>query len=440
MAGLHDELMCFGDTKRQRTGGSGSTSEVRGDDANDIGYDALRRWQLIVSSHDAADPGGVARWEDEDFPATELSIDGKTAPKAAAAADPPPPPPPRPAVPGATPQCRCGTGASKTTVTSQTPNKGRQYFVCKTRSCGFFAWVDGGASSSSSSQSRGPKKPLHWVRFPQLGLVSDFGFRAEDLSQGGLGDCWFLSALAVVAQRHDLCARLFADTAANAAGCYSLRFFLDGEWKSVLVDDRLPTTEDPRRPELAAANLAYTRCVDSGGGSGAMMLWASLIEKAYAKVHGCYKAISGGEISEALLDLTGAPTLSVSFDEADFDSELLWHSMREWVSEGLPMGCATSSENPELKEVGLVGQHAYSILNVREVQLRQQQPHFGGSATGFGYGVASSSAAGLSTESERLVRIRNPHGVGEWKGEWSDRSARWSELIGQQHVSEQRCV
>ena len=46
------------------------------------------------------------------------------------------------------------------------------------------------------------------------------GFRAEDLRQGGVGDCWFMSALAVVAQRHDLIARIFsADTARNAAGC-----------------------------------------------------------------------------------------------------------------------------------------------------------------------------------------------------------------------------
>ena len=100
----------------------------------------------------------------------------------------------------------------------------------------------------------------------------------------------------------------------------------------------------------------------------------------------------GGQISEALLDLTGAPTLSVDFDDASFDSELLWRSMVEWKRLELPMGCATDS-NPELREVGIVGGHAYSVLSVREVALRT-----GGR--------------------ERLVHVRNPHGVGEWNGDW----------------------
>lgn len=35
-----------------------------------------------------------------------------------------------------------------------------------------------------------------------------------------------------------------------------------------------------------------------------------------------------GQIEEALLDLTGAPCLSVNFNEGGFDSELLWRSMK----------------------------------------------------------------------------------------------------------------
>lgn len=78
------------------------------------------------------------------------------------------------------------------------------------------------------------------------------------------------------------------------------------------MDDLLPCTARPRRPEHAAdTGLAFSRA--HGG-----QLWVCLLEKAYAKAHGCYRAISGGEIAEALLDLTGAPTATVQFDAPGF--------------------------------------------------------------------------------------------------------------------------
>ena len=384
---VHASLMGF------RGGGPAAKKQRRtalvvidGDDATTANHDDVRRWRQIVMAAQGRP------WADEEFPAVQLSIDGKEAAPATAPAA------------GSTPRCRCGTAATKATVTSATPNQGRPYYRCATRACGFFAWADGKVGAGASS-----KGPLNWERFPRLPIVSDYGFSAQDLRQGGVGDCWFMSALAVVAERHDLIARLFADTAINPAGCYLMRFFLDGEWKSILVDDRLPVTSNPRRPDLAfASKLAFSRCGDGKGGPSDQMLWACLLEKAYAKAHGSYKSTSGGEIAEALLDLTGAPTLSVDFNSSSFDSELLWRSMVEWKRLGLPMGCATSSDDTsELREVGLCGSHAYSVLSVREVTLHE---------------------AGR-LKHERLVHVRNPHGVGEWNGDWSDRSEKWASVI-----------
>ena len=48
--------------------------------------------------------------------------------------------------------------------------------------------------------------------------------------------------------------------------------------------------------------LAFCRCSSA---TGVQQLWASLVEKAYAKAHGSYQSISGGWVAEALLDLTG---------------------------------------------------------------------------------------------------------------------------------------
>ena len=97
-----------------------------------------------------------------------------------------------------------------------------------------------------------------------------------------------------------------------------------------------------------------------------------LVEKAYAKAHGSYQSISGGMVAEALLDLTGAPTEMIYLGDDKFDSELMWARLRSYRALGLPMGCGTNNAegSSNLKEVGLVGGHAYSILDVREAVKR----------------------------------------------------------------------
>jgi hypothetical protein len=169
---------------------------VRGDDATAAEHRDRHQWKRMVASLAPNQP-----WCDAEFPATQISIDGKEFKTAAPAA--------ATALSGAVPTCGCHVPAKRSTVSSDTPNKGRAYFHCQTRRCRFFAWTDGRGSGSTR---RGGGAPLSWQRFPRLLVVSDFGFRASDLRQGGIGDCWFMSALAVVAERHDLIARLFTDT------------------------------------------------------------------------------------------------------------------------------------------------------------------------------------------------------------------------------------
>ena len=44
---------------------------------------------------------------------------------------------------------------------------------------------------------------------------------------------------------------------------------------------------------------------------------------------------SGGEIAEALLDLTGCPTQTIDFSDPGFDSELLWCRLKAYAGLGL---------------------------------------------------------------------------------------------------------
>ena len=65
------------------------------------------------------------------------------------------------------------------------------------------------------------------------------GTEEGDVIQGGLGDCWFLGALAVVATRDDLIRELVV-SAHPELGFYQFRFFKNGAWSIVTVDDLIP--------------------------------------------------------------------------------------------------------------------------------------------------------------------------------------------------------
>jgi calpain-15 len=51
-----------------------------------------------------------------------------------------------------------------------------------------------------------------------------------DIKQGGLGDCYFLSSLSVLAERENLIKRLFVTKEVNSLGCYSVWLCKDSEW------------------------------------------------------------------------------------------------------------------------------------------------------------------------------------------------------------------
>lgn len=73
-------------------------------------------------------------------------------------------------------------------------------------------------------------------------------------------------------------------------GIFHFRFWVNGYYFEVVVDDRLPykNKKDPATARFEGNEY-----------------WPSLIEKAYAKMHGTYGAISGGHTNDALEDFTG---------------------------------------------------------------------------------------------------------------------------------------
>lgn len=62
----------------------------------------------------------------------------------------------------------------------------------------------------------------------------------DDIKQGYAGDCYFLSSLASLAEFPERIKNIFKVKEVNKAGCYAVEFFINGEQKTVVVDDRFP--------------------------------------------------------------------------------------------------------------------------------------------------------------------------------------------------------
>ncbi|VFQ64033.1 unnamed protein product [Cuscuta campestris] len=101
-------------------------------------------------------------------------------------------------------------------------------------------------------------------------------------------------------------------------------------------------------------------------------LWVSILEKAYAKLHGSYEALEGGVVQDAIVDVTGGAGEEIDMrnTEAQIDlaSGRLWSQVLRFNQEGFLLGAGSASgSDVHISSSGIVQGHAYSILQVREV-------------------------------------------------------------------------
>jgi len=71
-----------------------------------------------------------------------------------------------------------------------------------------------------------------------------------------------------------------------------------------------------------------------------------------------------------------------------------------------------------VENIGICGCHAYSLLGAFELLYQNGD-----------YTVLKPGDNKKNMKIERLVKLRNPWGKGEWKGKWSDESNLWTESL-----------
>jgi len=184
---------------------------------------------------------------------------------------------------------------------------------------------------------------------------------------------------------------------------------LDGEWTSVIIDDKLylrepdyefadrvtrATWEENRirvnsEEEYRKEFQSNSRSLYYAQSAHPDETWVPLIEKAFAKAHGDYGAISGGSVGEGVEDLTGGVSTTIIPTDI-LSKDRFWNESILKVNEEYLIGCGTTNWDDPLKEGrdGIHGGHAYSVLR----------------AVNYG--------------KERLMLLKNPWGEQEWNGPW----------------------
>jgi hypothetical protein len=215
---------------------------------------------------------------------------------------------------------------------------------------------------------------LDWI-FESPQFTVD-GYSSSDIKQGGNGDCWWLAAVATIAHRKDLMSRVCV-ARDEEVGVYGFVFQRDGEWISAVVDDNLYLRESDfdyygdtydstgrrarehrKRYQTGSEALYFAKCADKNE------TWLPLLEKAYAKVHGDYEAISGGWSGEAVEDMTGGVTTTLASNRV-LNKNKLW---KELVNSDGDFVFALSAMGTgwDWQKGGLALGHAYSILRATE--------------------------------------------------------------------------
>nr|XP_046264122.1 calpain-10 isoform X2 [Scatophagus argus] len=260
---------------------------------------------------------------------------------------------------------------------------------------------------NSSTAIAGLQGDITWLRPQEIchspALFPD-NISLGHAKQGLLGDCWFLCACTYLLSNKHLLNKVLPPGQpqwgdSRYRGSFQLCFWQQGLWTEVTIDDRLPCIN---------STLCFSRC------HSPTVFWVALLEKAYAKLHGSYERLWAGQVSEALVDLTGGLAEHWSLRDVGSEEEQRPEQDSDQVrrrrldlnflyplKDKCAISCSTHSNPGGASELGQY--HALTVMESLDVKT-------------------------LSGSKVLLLRIRNPWGRCCWGGAWIGSGVGWSTI------------
>lgn len=182
-----------------------------------------------------------------------------------------------------------------------------------------------------------------YKKFASNPLFSESGPSADDISQGAVGDCYFLATLSSVAKIN---ANLIRQSIVDLGdGTYAVQFTKGSTKTFVRVDG-----------DLATYSWGATAYADLGKSNS---MWVAIMEKAFAffrETKGTYASISAGWMSEVYSALGKSSSGIYSSAGADSLVDLMKTELK--AGKSVTFAVKSSSGAP------LIGGHAYSVHSI----------------------------------------------------------------------------
>ena len=213
---------------------------------------------------------------------------------------------------------------------------------------------------------------------------------SEDVIQGELGDCYFLSTLSALAENPKNITNIVNNTKVSD-GNFEATIYIHGEPVKVVIDDSFPVAN--------ATKIAFAGINEKTGN-----IWPMILEKIWAKCNKSYEDIIPGNSSDAFEFLTPAP-----FDHY-FHTQEISNSLFKIIQDAsdknqIILADITETKNTNLdtlSKMGLITNHAYSIIGTAVLK----KPN---------------------GNEIQLIKMKNIWGTNEWIGDWSDKSLKWTQ-------------